>query len=210
MSNFASNWKILNDVQDSELENKSFLKARICVKPKRKVEYSLWRYTGPECSLQEHPGSPFYIITIFVCVFNCKPCSTPTSPSHHLCKIACSSLADPTAKSCSLSPLPQLNKPWFWFYCRHCLSIMQNTTDLHYTAAKHILCYLKDSLNHCIFFQPGSLESTSIQWCWKGWTHQTINLLLATVFFLALSQSPGSPRSRQLYNNPPLRVSIDP
>lgn len=52
-----------------------------------------------------------------------KPCSSPTSPSHHLCKIASSYLADPTVKYCWLSPLLQLYKPWFWFYCWHCLSI---------------------------------------------------------------------------------------
>ena len=50
-------------------------------------------------------------ICMYVCMYVYKPCSSPTSPSHHLCKIASSSLADPTVKYRWLSPLPQLYKP---------------------------------------------------------------------------------------------------
>jgi len=88
-----------------------------------------------------------------------KPISSPANAGKKLSFYDGDPLSDPTEFQSVVGALQYLTltRPDICFVVNQMCQFLHQPTTHHWTAVKRILRYLKDTLNHGLFYQPGSL-----------------------------------------------------
>jgi hypothetical protein len=91
---------------------------------------------------------------------SCKPSSTPFTSTSRLTPTQGQPLPDPTPFRSLVSALQYLTftRPDLSFAVNQVCQFMHNPTDVHLTAAKRILRYLRGTLHCGLLFRPSSLQ----------------------------------------------------
>lgn len=88
-----------------------------------------------------------------------KPCSTPTPSGQKLSLYDGEKLSDPTEFRSVVGALQYLTltRPDISYSVNQVCKFMHSPTNIHWTAVKCILCYLKFSIHHGLQYKPGPL-----------------------------------------------------
>uniref|UniRef100_A0A2N9GKV8 Reverse transcriptase Ty1/copia-type domain-containing protein n=1 Tax=Fagus sylvatica TaxID=28930 RepID=A0A2N9GKV8_FAGSY len=96
-------------------------------------------------------------------MIDCKAASTPIATTHILTTTTADLLSDPTPYQSLVRALQYatLTRPDISFVVNHVCQFMHKPSPAHFVAAKHILRYLKGTLDKGILFQPGLIALTA-------------------------------------------------
>jgi hypothetical protein len=96
-------------------------------------------------------------------MIDCKAASTPIATTHILTTTTTDLLSDPTPYQSLVRALQYatLTRPDITFVVNHVCQFMHKPSPAHFVAAKHILRYLKGTLDKGILFQPGLIALTA-------------------------------------------------
>uniref|UniRef100_A0A2N9FZ66 Reverse transcriptase Ty1/copia-type domain-containing protein n=1 Tax=Fagus sylvatica TaxID=28930 RepID=A0A2N9FZ66_FAGSY len=91
---------------------------------------------------------------------HCSPCKTPCVPHVRLSGHCGQPIADVHAYRSLVGALHYLTftRPGISFAVHQVCQFMNAPSDIHFTAAKHVLRYLKGTLDHGLFYTPGPIS----------------------------------------------------
>jgi transposase InsO family protein len=93
-------------------------------------------------------------------MLNCSPCKTPCVPNTRLSATCGKPLTDVHAYRSLVGALHYLTftRPDLLFAVHQVCQFMQAPTDIHLTAAKRILRYVRGTIDHGLFYTPGPIS----------------------------------------------------
>jgi hypothetical protein len=93
-------------------------------------------------------------------MLNCSPCKTPCVPNTRLSATCGKPLTDVHAYRSLVGALRYLTftRPDLSFAVHQVCQFMHAPTDIHLTAAKHILRYVRGTIDHGLFYTPGPIS----------------------------------------------------
>ena len=120
----------------------------------------------------------------------CKPSSTPSAISTKLTKNSGQLLYDPTLFRQAVGSLQYLTftRLDLAFFVNSVCQYMHSPTDSHLSAIKHILHYVKGTLNQGLLYKPSTLNLTAF--CDVDWEADSVDHRSITGFVLYLNTNP--------------------
>jgi hypothetical protein len=117
-----------------------------------------------------------------------KPYASPTVPSSKLLAI----VGDPLSESDTATyhqvvgalQYCTINKPNISYLMNQLCQFMHSPTNAHWMATKRVLCYLKGSIDHGLFYRKGSLSLKAL--CDSNWAGNPDSCQSITGFYIFL------------------------